>query len=70
MFDKLVEECTESIEEIEIASENKHKNKCRSCTPYIALFSIIFTVIIKIAVYFVYSHWCFKNDGARVILLY
>ena len=27
IFDKLVEECTESIDEVENASENEHKHK-------------------------------------------
>ena len=29
---KLVEECTKNIDEVKIASENEHKNKCSSCT--------------------------------------
>ena len=57
------EECTENIEEtrlVEINStecnsvENKWKHD--SCTLYILLFSIIFTVNIGISSYFVYSH--------------
>ena len=52
--DKLVEECTEYIDEVEIASENKHKNKCSSCSIYIRLFSIIFAINIRIGAYFVY----------------
>ena len=31
LVDKLVEECTKSIDEVEIDSENEHKNKCSSC---------------------------------------
>ena len=68
LIDKLVEECTKSINKVEIASENEHKNKCSSCTLYIALFSIIFTINIGIAIYFVYSHWYLKNDDACVML--
>ena len=30
LADKLVEVCTENIDEVKIASENKHKNKCSS----------------------------------------
>ena len=61
--DKLIEECTKSIDEVEIASENEHKNKCSSCTLYIVLFSIIFTISIGIAIYFdllslVFKKWC------------
>ena len=35
LADKLVEECTENIDEVKIASENKHKNICSSWTLYI-----------------------------------
>ena len=66
---KLVQECTENIEEtrlIEITSakdENKHKHS--SCTIYIVLFLIIFTINIGIGTYFVYSHWYLKKDVTR-----
>ena len=68
LFDKLVEECTKSIDEVEIAGENEHKNKCSSCILYIVLFSIIFTISIGIAIYFVYSQWYIKNEDARFML--
>ena len=54
LVDKLTEECTENIDEVKIASENKHKNKCSFCMLYIVLFSIIFTINIGIDAYFVY----------------
>ena len=54
LVDKLTEEYTENIDEVKIASENKHKNKCSSCTLYIVLFSIIFAINIGIGAYFVY----------------
>ena len=41
LVDKLIEECTENIDEIKIASKNEHKNKCSSCILYIVLFSIL-----------------------------
>ena len=47
-IDKLVEECTQNIDEVKIASENEHKKKCGSCRLYIVLFSIIFTISIGI----------------------
>ena len=69
LFDKLVEECTTNIDEVKIASENEHKSKCSSCTLYIVLFSIIFTIIIGITTYFVYSHWYLKKKkNTRVML--
>ena len=54
LADKLVEECTENIDEVKIASENEHKNKCSSCMLYIAFFSIIFTINLGIGAHFVY----------------
>ena len=60
LANKLAEECTENIEEtklVEITSaknENKHKNS--SCTLYIALFSIFFTINVGIGTYFLYFH--------------
>ena len=54
LFDKLTEECIENIDEVKIASANKHKNKCSCCTLYIVLFSILFTINIAVATYFVY----------------
>ena len=44
LVDKLVEECNETDDEVKIAKitwtedENKHKNKCSSCTLYIVFF--------------------------------
>ena len=64
LVDKLVEECTETVEEV---NHNESKQKCNSCTLYIVLFSTIFTAIIGIATYFVYSHWCLKKDAPRAV---
>ena len=48
LVDKLVEECTETNNEVKLAkitlAENENKYKCSSCTLYIELFSIIFTI--------------------------
>ena len=72
LVDKLVEECTETNNEVKLAkitlAENENKHKRSSCTLYIVLFSIIFTINIGIGTYFVYSHWYLKNDDTRVML--
>ena len=69
-FDKLIEECTESIEETELVeNQNKHENKCSSCTVCIVLFwiSFIFFVInTGIGIYFTYFYWYLKKDIPRV----
>ena len=60
------EECAENIEEtmpIEISSaKNETKHKRRSCTVYIVLFSIFFTINVRISIYFLYFHWYLKKD--------
>ena len=59
--DKLVEECTQNIDKVEIISEKEHRNKCSSCTVCIVLFSIILAINIGIGTYFVYFHWYLKK---------
>ena len=66
LVDKLIEECTKSIDEVEIASKNEHKRS--SCTLYIVLFSIFFTISIGIAIYFSHFYWYLRKDDARVLL--
>ena len=65
LFDKLVEECTENIEETKLvektSAKNENKHKCSSCTLYIVLFSIIFTINIGIGIYFVYHKYVNHN---------
>ena len=71
MVDKLVEECTETDEEVKLAKvisdEDKNKHKCSSCTLYIVLFSIIFTINVGIGTYFA-CFYCFKKNKAIVDL--
>ena len=68
LVDKLVEECTENIDEVKIAEcisvENIHK--CSSCTLYIVLFSMLFTINIGTGSYLVYFQWYLKKDVTRV----
>ena len=70
LVDRLVEECTETNNEVKLTkitpAENENKHKCSSCTLYIVLFSIIFTINIGIGIYFVYSHWYLKKDIPHV----
>ena len=48
----LIEECTETVEEVKLAkitlAENENSYKCSSCTVYIVLFSTIFTINVGI----------------------
>ena len=66
LIDKLVEECTETVEEVKITSKNEDKNKCNSCVVYIVLFSVFFIINVEIVTYYVYSQWYLKKDIQRV----
>ena len=63
--DKLVEECTETVEEVKLAkitsAENENKHKCSFCALYIVLFSILFTINVGIGTYFVYYNYMNRN---------
>ena len=62
LVDKLVDESAETVEEEKLAkitlAENANMHKCISCALYIVLFTIVFTINVGIATYFVYFHWC------------
>ena len=56
LVDKLVEECNENIDK-EVKILDNSENKCSSCILYIVLFSIVFTINIGTATYFIYSKY-------------
>ena len=67
MQKKLVDECTETIEELKLAkitlAENENSYKCSSCTVYIVLMMVFFTIFTGITTYFVYYNWTLiKNN--------
>ena len=70
LVNKLVEECTEYIEETRLvektSAKNKNKHKCSSFTLCIVLFSIIFAINVGSGIYFTYFYWYFKKDIPRV----
>ena len=66
LVDKLIDECTETIEEVKLAkttlTENENENKyssCEhiSCKVYIVLMIVVFTIFTGITIYFVYYNW-------------
>ena len=58
LVDKLVDGCTEIIEELKLAkitlAENESENKYSPCTMHIILMVVVFTVFTGIPTYFVY----------------
>ena len=64
LVDKLVEECSENIDEDEMVYDgtlNDHKNVYGSCTMHIVLFVIFFVMTISISSVFIYLHWYLKR---------
>ena len=69
LFDKLIEECSENIDEAKINNENENKNENENDNKheysfsivYIALFSIFFAINIGIGIYFVYQKYVNRN---------
>ena len=69
MRDKLVEECSENINEKELYSNkmiynstfNYYEKICSSCTLYIVLFVIFFIRSISISSVFIYFHWYLRR---------
>ena len=58
LVDKLINECTETIEEVKLAEltvfENENENKYGSCKVYIVLMIVVFYNFTGITIYFVY----------------
>ena len=65
LVEKMVEECTETNNEVKLAritlAENNNKYKCSSSTLYIVLFSIVFTINVGIGTYLVYYKYMNRN---------
>ena len=65
LVDKLIDECTETIEEVKLAKitifENENENKYSSCRVYIVLMIEVFTIFPGITIYFVYYNWFLIN---------
>ena len=67
----LIEECTETVEEVKLANiafvKNENSYKCSSYTVYTVIFGIFFTIKVGgIGAYFVYFHWYLEKHVTRV----
>ena len=71
IIDKLVDECTGTIEEVKLAkitlAENENNYKCSSCTVYIVLMIVVFTIFTGITTYFVYYSWSLIKNNVSCI---
>ena len=73
LIDKLIDECTETVEEVKLTkttiaeNENENSYKHNSCTVYIVLLLIFFTINVSgIVTYYVYSQWYLKKYSPHV----
>ena len=66
LVDKLVQECTQNVEEVKLAkitsAEEEYMHKCSSCRLYIVLFWMIFTINIGIGTYFVFCKYALDEN--------
>ena len=71
LVDKLADECTETIEQVKLAkialAENKNNYKYSSCTMYIVLMIVVFTIFTGITACFVYYNWSLIKNNVSCI---
>ena len=71
LVDKLVDECTETVEELKLTkitlAKNENYYKCSSCTVYIVLMIIVFTIFTGITTCFVYYNWSLIKNNVSCI---
>ena len=68
---QLVDECTETIEEVKLAkitpAENESKNNYSSCTVHIVFMIVVFKTFTRITIYFVFYNWSFIKNHVSCI---
>ena len=68
LADKLIDECTETIEKMKLVNitftENENNYEHNSCKVYIVLMTIAFTIFTGITVYLVYYNWSLINNNS------
>ena len=75
LVDKLVDQCTETVEEVKLAkialTENENSYKCTSCTVYTVLFWIFFTINVGgIGAYVIYFYRYLKKIFTHETTIY
>ena len=71
LVDKLIDECTETIEDVKLANltlfENENNYKYGSCKVYIVLMIVVCTIFAGITIYFVYYNWSLIKNNVSCI---
>ena len=69
LADKLIDECTETIEEMKLVNitftKNENNNEHNSYIVYIVLIIVVFTIFTGITVYLVYYNLSFIRNNTR-----
>ena len=72
--DTLIDECTETIEEVKQAKitpmelhSAENENKYGSCKVYIVSMTVVFTIFTGITIYFVYHNWSLIKNNVSCI---
>ena len=74
LVEKLIDECTKTIEEAKLAKitpmelhSAENENKYSSCKVYIVLMILVFTIFTGITIYFVYYNWSLIKNNVSCI---
>ena len=71
LVDKLIDECTKTIEEVKLAEitpfENENNDEYNSCRVYIVLMIVVFTIFTRTTVCLVYHNWSLINNNIYCI---
>ena len=67
LVDKLIDEYTETIEEVKLAKITLAENKYSFRKVYIVLMIVVFTIFTGITIYFVYYNWSLIKNNASCI---
>ena len=74
IVDKLIDECTETVEEVKLANitiaENENNYKYSSCKVHIVFMIVAFTISTGITIYFVYCNWSQIKNNVSCIKFY
>ena len=71
LIDKLVEECSENIDENDLiynSTLNDHKNVSGSSTVYIVLFATFLIISKSLTSVFIYFYWYLKRSNTNVVI--
>ena len=69
IIDKLIDECTETIEAVKLAKITlaENENRYSSWRMYIVLMIVILTIFTGITIYFVYYNWSLIKNNVSCI---